>query len=372
MQKICLGTIIEILPNSHKYKIAYASGVTAATSDSTYIAQLCSPIPYSFGAGMKSLPQIALGTKCLFTEINNQYFIIGLPEQVGVTSTNSYADQTIEKGETGLFSAAGSMIKMMASGAIHTFTDTFAAYVIDPVQQLFFGVFKNFVLRWYSGFFKVNYDDSTGAVGWLHLDKTLDESGQPPVSQTPESVDVKFGNLGEHLVEVNTLQDYEVNTPQLTQNIKLGRNSDQVLQYNLTNDAEGVTVDTTLGTDGTTTHNIQGTNTIVITLDATNDPPLTITVNGNLQLIAGNNGISLIDGNDNTSIVSKKINLGTQDGAKEPIIMGDQLKTLLNNLGTWLNSHTHPTGTGPSGPPVQVPSLPSDISNILSTQNTTD
>lgn len=40
------------------------------------------------------------------------------------------------------------------------------------------------------------------------------------------------------------------------------------------------------------------------------------------------------------------------------VAIADHLQTLYTNLFNWLATHTHPTGVGPSGPPVQAASIP--------------
>jgi len=61
----------------------------------------------------------------------------------------------------------------------------------------------------------------------------------------------------------------------------------------------------------------------------------------------GNNSIVLDKDGNITAIVAsgKKINLG-KNNASEPGVLGNQIKQ-------WLETHTHPTGVGPSGPPSQ-------------------
>ena len=76
-----------------------------------------------------------------------------------------------------------------------------------------------------------------------------------------------------------------------------------------------------------------------------------------------------------TSIVSDSISLGSLDKAKEDIVLGNSLKDMLTDLVSILINHTHPTGVGPSGPPVPVPKMSGlniKLNKILSTQNTTD
>ncbi len=78
--------------------------------------------------------------------------------------------------------------------------------------------------------------------------------------------------------------------------------------------------------------------------------------------------VILAHGNDKTEIrltasgeviiSADKIKLGS--GATEPMVLGQALQTLFN-------SHTHPTGVGPSGPPVQPLT-----GAQLSTKNTTE
>lgn len=45
-------------------------------------------------------------------------------------------------------------------------------------------------------------------------------------------------------------------------------------------------------------------------------------------------------------------------GADNPAVLG-------NMLVQWLTSHTHPTAVGPSGPPVQIPTLPTILSSVV-------
>lgn len=56
--------------------------------------------------------------------------------------------------------------------------------------------------------------------------------------------------------------------------------------------------------------------------------------------------------NGEVIIKAEKIKLG--DSAQEPVVLGDTFKT-------FFNTHTHPTGVGPSGPPAQ-PMQPSHVS----------
>ena len=86
--------------------------------------------------------------------------------------------------------------------------------------------------------------------------------------------------------------------------------------------------------------------------------------------------ITITDIANDTSIVSEKISLGTKGGAAEKIVLGDTLKSKLEELIDIVQNHVHPTGVGPSGTPVasvaQLTSLKSALTQILSQQNTTD
>lgn len=86
--------------------------------------------------------------------------------------------------------------------------------------------------------------------------------------------------------------------------------------------------------------------------------------------------ITITDTGNDTSIVSNKISFGTKGGAAEKIVLGDTLKSKLEELIDIVQNHVHPTGVGPSGTPVasttQLTSLKSAMSQILSQQNTTD
>lgn len=86
--------------------------------------------------------------------------------------------------------------------------------------------------------------------------------------------------------------------------------------------------------------------------------------------------ITIIDKGDDMSMVSKKISLGTKGGASEPLVLGDTLKSKLDELIQIIARHVHPTGVGPSGNPAteaaSLQSLSASLQKILSTQNTTD
>lgn len=62
-----------------------------------------------------------------------------------------------------------------------------------------------------------------------------------------------------------------------------------------------------------------------------------------------------------TIINSPQIYLGNKE-ATEPVVLGEKLKLLMESLIDILLSHTHPTGTGPSGPP--MPPAPVDLNKL--------
>lgn len=86
--------------------------------------------------------------------------------------------------------------------------------------------------------------------------------------------------------------------------------------------------------------------------------------------------ITITDTGNDTSIVSNKISLGTRGGAKEKLVLGDTLKSKLEELIDIATRHVHPTGVGPSGPPAteaaSLTTLRTSLLQILSQQNTTD
>lgn len=54
--------------------------------------------------------------------------------------------------------------------------------------------------------------------------------------------------------------------------------------------------------------------------------------------------------------------------SRQPVPMGDNLVELLTDLIMWIQNHTHPTGTGPSGPPIDPsPTLPTVLLPMLQT-----
>ena len=58
--------------------------------------------------------------------------------------------------------------------------------------------------------------------------------------------------------------------------------------------------------------------------------------------------LQVVDGK--LSLVGDDINFGEESGA-EPVVLGNTLRQILTELMNVFNSHIHPTGTGPSGPP---------------------
>lgn len=97
---------------------------------------------------------------------------------------------------------------------------------------------------------------------------------------------------------------------------------------------------------------------------------------GSTVEIAADGKVTIIDKGNDMSIVSEKINLGTKGGAQEHLVLGETLKSKLEELIQIVTRHVHPTGVGPSGPPAtEAASLNNvllSLSQILSKQNTTD
>lgn len=80
-----------------------------------------------------------------------------------------------------------------------------------------------------------------------------------------------------------------------------------------------------------------------------------------------------IDSKEETIISSKKTFIGNKD-ATEPLLFGEktdawlkELLDLINQTLTSLAAHIHPTGTGPSGPPVDAQSYSPTYTNNLQT-----
>jgi len=76
--------------------------------------------------------------------------------------------------------------------------------------------------------------------------------------------------------------------------------------------------------------------------------------------------------NNGTFIDSPKILLGKN--ASEPVVLGDKLVSILSDLIDAITKETHPTGTGPSGPPINSADylkIKQKLKTILSSQNKT-
>jgi hypothetical protein len=77
------------------------------------------------------------------------------------------------------------------------------------------------------------------------------------------------------------------------------------------------------------------------------------------NIIELKDGVIQILGQDAITIMGATVDvkagaINLQDGADAPVVRGTELKA-------WLETHTHPTGTGPSGPPM-VPLPPTALS----------
>jgi len=84
------------------------------------------------------------------------------------------------------------------------------------------------------------------------------------------------------------------------------------------------------------------------------------------------NGTFNVDSGDIAIINSPEIYLGLD--AVEPVVLGDTLLGLLEELCDALAAETHPTPVGPSGPPINVAqynSIKSRLKTFLSPQNYT-
>ena len=84
------------------------------------------------------------------------------------------------------------------------------------------------------------------------------------------------------------------------------------------------------------------------------------------------NGTFNVDSGSETIINSPEIYLGLD--AVEPVVLGDTLLGLLEELCDGLLAETHPTPLGPSGPPINsstYSSIKSRLKEFLSPQNYT-
>ncbi len=97
-----------------------------------------------------------------------------------------------------------------------------------------------------------------------------------------------------------------------------------------------------------------------------------ILIIGNETVGISTNGTFNVDSGSETIINSPEIYLGL--GAEEPVVLGDTLLGLLEELCDALAAETHPTPVGPSGPPInasQYSSIKSRLKEFLSPQNKT-
>ena len=105
------------------------------------------------------------------------------------------------------------------------------------------------------------------------------------------------------------------------------------------------------------------------------DSTLSIDNKGGMTVNTDDDVLYLTNGSNYTiETETGEIHLGN-GSSEEPLVLGDTLVELLNELCTELQSMTHPTPAGPSGPPVNAPkfaAIASKLSTILSTKNFVD
>jgi hypothetical protein len=71
------------------------------------------------------------------------------------------------------------------------------------------------------------------------------------------------------------------------------------------------------------------------------------------------NKVAIIESEDTRiKLNGEQIEIGMQ-GGQQPMVLGNDLVSLLNEMISWLSAHTHPTPTGPSGPPLTAALLSS-------------
>ena len=103
------------------------------------------------------------------------------------------------------------------------------------------------------------------------------------------------------------------------------------------------------------------------------------TVEGNRTIEVSGNEEESISGNftqevgGQTVFDSPQIFIGS-GSASEPLVLGNKFVTLFNSLLTYLDSHTHPTPVGPTGPPAPPasPSVQPNVQPSLSQTNFTE
>jgi len=108
----------------------------------------------------------------------------------------------------------------------------------------------------------------------------------------------------------------------------------------------------------------------------------------NKGILLNTSGYVGIDSSDNIGITTlSRLNIEARDGmfvdareiilgknASEPLVLGNKLLQLLQDLITEMMNETHPTGTGPSGPPVNSAKyriIQNKLRTMLSKQNKT-
>lgn len=79
----------------------------------------------------------------------------------------------------------------------------------------------------------------------------------------------------------------------------------------------------------------------------------------------------LVQADKEAKITALKVMIGNMD-ANEPLVLGNKWKEIMEEILDILITHTHPTGTGPSGPPIEASQLQSKKSSITQKNQLSD
>jgi len=129
-------------------------------------------------------------------------------------------------------------------------------------------------------------------------------------------------------------------------------------------------VDTTFRTTEQGNVNDDGKSFVVAKSDA-----IRIIARSSIKIETQNGNAIILKPDGEMIIHARNVRLGSQNAVNEQMVLGTTLKSLLENLLDEVNRISVPTGTGPSGPPINTPAfiaIRNRLSTILSQNHTVE
>jgi hypothetical protein len=362
--QIFIGSIARYNPDTGQYYCKYQG--MSGDPNKGFAAQLMSPLPFTDGGGIKSIPKVPIDTPCVIYRANNMWYILGfLTPNGAVVNDGPYQTRPIGEGETFMTHHTGTKMGFTKNGSMIMWASIWMNAILNPIKQQFTAFFKNMIINWTAGHVEYRYDkDKKTSKLTLGIQKDVDFSPITPGAVSPDRVVTKLGYLEDtHLVQVDLKQNFDAsNTPQFAASAKIGKQQDNTWLdiQSVDSPASPVTFNLKSATTGKTqiTSQSQDSSTSVnLTLDPAQSEVVRLVVNNDKAIIT-------IDAQGNVIIKQT-------DGANLYLGGKDKAQRLVTekflDLVFW--THMHPTAAvGAPSPPIKIaaPVTSDSPSNITS------